>query len=155
MRAYLAIAILLLAGTLAGCQTLAKLMPGHVPTTSMTSLRVAAQPGANMNAATALDIVFVYDQTAVALLPKTGPAWFADKAALQSGLGQSADVVSLQVPPAMLIGAVKLPKRAGKALVVYGFANYLAKDGQARVDLTRYHRPVIWLAPTQITVTEP
>jgi type VI secretion system protein len=154
MRARLLLPVVALLA-LCGCQTLSKLIPGHVKTTDLSTLRVAAQPGANLNSATALDVVFVYDATAVALLPQTGPDWFEKKAALQSGLGLSIDVVPLQIPPAMLIDTVKLPKRAGKALAVYGFANYLSKDGQGRLDMTRYRRPVIWLAPAQITVTEP
>ncbi len=138
---------------LAGCQSIEKLWPGHVRTTSLDTLQVAAQPGANLNAATALDVVFVYDPTALTLLPQTGPDWFANKPALENGLGRSADVLKLEIIPATLTDA-PLPKRHGKAIVVYSFANYLAKDGQARVDLTRYRHPVIWLTPTQITVTE-
>lgn len=157
MRASHAIpARLLLAAMLcmpSGCSTLAKLLPGHAPTTSLSALRVVSQPGANLDSATAVDLVFVYDTTTVALLPQTGPDWFARKAALENGLGTSIDVVALQVPPATVIN-VSIPKRHGKAVAVYGFAQYLAKDGQGRIDLTRYRRPVLWLAPAQISVTE-
>jgi type VI secretion system protein len=89
------------------------------------------------------------------LLPKTGPAWFAQKAALLNGLGRTADVVSLQLPPATVTPDVQLPGHHKKAVAVYGFANYQAPDGQGRLDLTRFHAPVIWLAPARITVTEP
>lgn len=155
MRAHRIALLLVAAPLLAGCGTLAKLLPGHAKTASLDTLRVVAQPGANLDSATALDLVFVYDATSAALLPKTGPAWFAQKPALLNGLGRGADVVSLQVPPATVIGTVKLPDRHGKALGVYAFANYLAPAGQAAVDLSRFHAPVIWLAPAQITVTEP
>lgn len=151
-RRLLLVAVLLVLG---GCGALAKLLPGHVQTTSLERLRVAAQPGANLDSATALDLVFVYDTTSAALLPKTGPQWFAQKAALQNGLGRAAEVVELQLPPATVIANVNLPARHGKAVAVYGFANYLASDGQGRIDLTRFHRPVIWLAAAQVTVTEP
>lgn len=139
---------------LSGCSTIASLIPGHQKTTRLSSLRVAAPPGANLNSAVALDIVFVYDTTSAAMLPKSGPEWFDQKAALQSGLGQKIDVVSLQIPPATVIDPVKLPDKAGKAIAVYGFANYQAKDGQARSDMTAYRHAVVWLAATQITVTE-
>lgn len=139
---------------LSGCSTIANLLPGHQKTTSLSSLRVAAPPGANLNSAVALDIVFVYDTTSAAMLPKSGPEWFAQKTALQSGLGRNIDVVSLQVPPATVIDPVTLPSKAGKAIAVYGFANYQAKDGQARSDITAYRHAVVWLAATQITVTE-
>lgn len=155
MRARPFLLLAVAAALLAGCGTLAKLLPGHAKTASLDTLRVVAQPGANLDSATALDLVFVYDASSAALLPKTGPAWFAQKPALLNGLGRAADVVSLQVPPATVVASVKLPDRHGKALGVYGFANYLAPGGQAAVDLSRYHAPVIWLAPAQITVTEP
>ena len=146
--------IVLALAALDGCSTIASLLPGHQKTTSLSSLRVAAPPGANLNSAVALDIVFVYDTTSVAMLPKTGPEWFAQKAALQSGLGRNIDVVSLQIPPATVIDPVPLPSKAGKAIAVYGFANYQAKDGQARSDITAYRHAVVWLAATQVTVTE-
>lgn len=139
---------------LSGCSAISSLMPWHTPTTALRGLRVAAQPGANLNSATALDLVFVYDKNSVAMLPKSGPEWFAQKAALQNGLGKTIDVVALQVPPATVIDPVKLPKRAGKALSVYVFANYLAPAGQARADLTQFRHAVIWLAPAQVTITE-
>ncbi|RDS79924.1 hypothetical protein DWU98_15915 [Dyella monticola] len=158
MRARIAtsrIAVLAVAcWVLAACSTLSNLLPWHTKTTSVTSVRVAAPPGANLNSATMLDLVFVYDTTSAAMLPKTGPDWFAQKTSLQNGLGPAIDVVSLQVPPATVIDTVSLPKRAGKALTVYGFANYQSPDGQARIDLTQFRHPVIWLAPTQISVTE-
>lgn len=139
---------------LAGCSAVSSLLPWHTKTASVSSMRVAAPPGANLNSATMLDLVFVYDTTSAGMLPKTGPEWFAQKASLQNGLGRAIDVVSLQIPPAMVIDPVTLPSRASKALAVYGFANYQSPDGQARIDLTRFRHPVIWLAPTQISVTE-
>ena len=148
------IVLAVLGWALAGCSTLANLLPWHTKTTSVSTVRVAAPPGANLNSATMLDLVFVYNTTSAGMLPKTGPDWFAQKVSLQNGLGPAIDVVSLQVPPAMVIDSVTLPKNAGKAIAVYGFANYQSPDGQARIDLTQFRRPVIWLAPTQISVTE-
>ncbi|HUA79889.1 MAG TPA: hypothetical protein VL997_05915 [Dyella sp.] len=139
---------------LAGCSAMSNLLPWHTKTASVSRVRVAAPPGANLNSATMLDLVFVYDTASTGMLPKTGPEWFAQKAALQNGLAGTIDVVSLQVPPAMVIDPVSLPKRASKALVVYGFANYQSPDGQARLDLTRFRHAVIWLGSTQISVTE-
>ena len=155
MRASVAIFAFAAALSLAGCGTLSKLLPGHAKTASLIALRVVAQPGANLDSASARDLVFVYDGASAALLPKTGPAWFAQKAALLNGLGRGADVVSLQLPPATVIDRVPLPDRRKKAVAVVGFANYLAPDGQGRIELTRFREPVIWLAPSRITVTEP
>lgn len=156
MSARSAVSPMLLAAVLllAGCQSLKNLWPGHVRTTALDTLQVVAQPDANLNSATLLDVVFVYDATVPALLPQTGPDWFAHKQALESGLASSIDIITLEVVPATLLKAVPLPKRHSKALAVYSFANYQASDGQARVDLTRYRHPVLWLTATQITVTE-
>lgn len=155
MRASVAILAVAATLSLAGCGMLSKLLPGHAKTASLKAMRVVAQPGANLDSATRLDLVFVYDSASATLLPKTGPAWFAQKASLLNGLGRNADVVSLQLPPAMVVDRVDLPKRRAKAIAVYGFANYLPPDGQGRLDLTRFREPVIWLAPSRITVTEP
>jgi type VI secretion system protein len=155
MRAPVAILAVAAAVSLAGCGMLSRLLPGQAKTTSLKAVRVVAQPGANLDSATALDLVFVYDSSGTALLPKTGPAWFAQKASLLNGLGRNADVVPLQLPPATVVDRVDLPDRRAKAIAVYGFANYLPPGGQGRLDLTRFREPVIWLAPSSITVTEP
>jgi type VI secretion system protein len=46
------------------------------------------------------------------------------------------------------------PTRAGKAVGVYAYAKYLTKEGQARADLTKFRRAVVWLVATQVSVTE-
>ena len=53
------------------------------PTTKLRQLNVVAEIGANQNMAIALDVVFVFDKTALPLQPKTGLDWFATKQALQ------------------------------------------------------------------------
>ncbi|WP_266171053.1 hypothetical protein [Dyella subtropica] len=153
-RARILLTVTIAMAFVTACGTLKKLIPGHTPTTSLSSVRVAAPPGANLDSATALDLVFVYDTNSIAMLPKTGPEWFAQKQALQNGLGQSIEVVSLQVPPATVVDPARMPKRAGDAVAVYGFSDYLSADGQARCDITQYRHAVIWLAATQIQISE-
>ncbi|MGO4702999.1 hypothetical protein [Dyella sp. 2RAB6] len=153
MHARLLLLLTLLLATLAGCSSVNKLL-GRTPTTTLSSVRVAAPPGANLNSAVQLDLVFLYDTKNEAMLPNTGPEWFAQKTALINGLGTSVDVVHLEIPPAQVIDPVPLPKRAGKAVGVYAFANYLSADGQARADLTKFKRAVVWLQATQLAVTE-
>ena len=153
MRGRVLLLLTLLLAALAGCSSVNKLL-GRTPATTLSSVRVAAPPGANLNSAVQLDLVFLYDAKNAALLPKTGPEWFAQKSALINGLGQSIDIVHLEVPPAQVIDPVPLPKRAGKAVGVYAFANYLAADGQPRADLTQFRRAVVWLQATQLAVTE-
>lgn len=154
LRASLVLLIAITFAFVTACSTIKKLNPWRAPTTTLASVRVAAPPGANLDSATALDMVFVYDKNSIALLPKTGPEWFAQKQALLNGLGPSIEVVSLQVPPATVVDPVRLPKRAGDAVAVYGFADYLSADGQARFDITQFRHAVIWLAATQIQISE-
>lgn len=119
------------------------------PKTKVNHIGVIAEVNANHNMATALDIVFVYDEAAAALLPRTGPEWFERKAALAGALASAIDVVSLQVPPAMKLD-VPMPKNSGKAIGVYSYANYLDPAGQAMTNLTPFREITIGLAPDRI-----
>ncbi len=85
---------------------------------SLRSIQLAAEINANQNTATNIDIAFLYDDQAVALLPKTGPEWFEKKQALMLSMATSIEVVSLQMPPATLAN-VSLPARHAKAVGVY------------------------------------
>ncbi|RDU94732.1 hypothetical protein [Trinickia dinghuensis] len=116
---------------------------------AVSQIKVVAQVDADQNAATQLDIVFVYDNSVLGLLPSTGPDWFQKKDALISGLANDIDVVSLQVPPATVAGPT-LPKRHGKAIAVYVYANYLSPAGQAKGNITPYKNVTIWLTATTI-----
>ncbi|GAB7536918.1 hypothetical protein BGC_31360 [Burkholderia sp. 3C] len=119
-------------------------------TAAVSQIKVVAEISANQNAATQLDVVFVYDSNVLALLPATGPDWFQKKDALLAGLATAIDVVSLQVPPATLATA-SLPKRHGKAIAVYSYANYLSAAGQPKGNITPYKNVTIWLTPTAVT----
>lgn len=117
--------------------------------TAIKHIQVNAEIGANQNTATALDIVFVYDDNAVALLPKTGPEWFAKKAALTLSMATAIAVVSLQMPPATLT-TVHLPAGHSKAIGVYCFVNYFSVAGQAVSNLTPYKTMEISLTPNNV-----
>jgi type VI secretion system protein len=147
MRPSLTIA--LLAAALAGCAS-------KPPVTSLQSIEILADAGANQNNATALDLVFVYDSSTQGLLPKAGPEWFEKKAALAAGLATGLDVVSLQVPPASTVtlpASPPFPARYKKAIGVYAYANYVASGGQPQVNLTPYRTASIMLAPDKVTLT--
>ncbi|ACR31157.1 hypothetical protein [Burkholderia glumae] len=122
---------------------------GFSKSAAVSQVKVVAEVGANQNAATQLDLVFVYDSNVTALLPATGPDWFQKKGALMAGLATAIDVVSLQVPPATLATAA-LPRRHGKAIGVYAYANYLSAAGQPKGNLTPYQNVTIWLTPTTV-----
>jgi type VI secretion system protein len=122
---------------------------GGTKSAAVAQIKVVAEVNANQNNATELDVVFVYDSNVVALLPKTGPDWFSNKAAMVDGLAASIDVVSLQIPPQTLASA-ELPKRHGKAIGVYVFVNYLSPAGQPMGNITPYKNMTIWLTPTTV-----
>ncbi|MFL6623234.1 MAG: hypothetical protein ACJ8KA_16280 [Sulfurifustis sp.] len=119
------------------------------PTTRLSAIEVIAEPGANRNSATALDVVFVYDTAVMELLPKTGPAWFQGKAALRTVSPRAFDVVELQLPPAYAL-KVALPKRSQHALRVMAYANYIAEEGQVALNLTDAKHALIRLKPAAI-----
>jgi type VI secretion system protein len=109
----------------------------QMPTTRLEALQVIAAPGANMDTATAIDIVFVYRPDALPLLPKTGPEWFANKAALLAAFGASLEVVPLQLAPGYMV-QVTLPPRHASAIAVYAYANMISPAGQPVGNLTPY-----------------
>ncbi|HEV2540570.1 MAG TPA: hypothetical protein VGU03_12840 [Frateuria sp.] len=141
------LALLLLA--LAGCG-----IARSLPTSALNQLGVVAEPGANSDAATALDVVFVYDPQADPVLPPTGAEWFTRKSAYLQKLGPAVDVVSLELAPATTVRDVALPPRYRQALAVYAYANYLAPAGQPRQSLGAYSRAVIRLAPDHVVVEQ-
>lgn len=132
---------------LSACGTLSMITGPN--TSALRTIQLVAEVNANQNTATAIDIVFVYNNNAVALLPKTGPEWFAQKAALMLSMASNIEVVSLQVPPATLVNA-SLPLQHEKAIGVYSFVNYVSTDGQAIGNLTMYKDMVIWLTPDNV-----
>lgn len=137
---------------LAGCSSMKNLLDLIVPTrTTLQTLRVVAEAEANRNLPTRLDIVFVYDAAMLAQLPKTGPEWFRQKAALQAAWPTQMDVAALEVPP-LSEATPPLPKRYDKSLAVLAYADYLASAGQPVLNLTPLARVLVTLKPEAITV---
>jgi type VI secretion system protein len=130
-RPWALVGVLVLAVCTGGCAA-------SLPWRTGRQVQVEAQPGANQGNATELDIVFVYEKEALALLPKTGPKWFQSRAALRAALGSDIAVLSLQVPSASPPLDVKWPKRSEKSAAVLSFANYLSAEGRPVGDLTAF-----------------
>lgn len=105
--------------TLAGCA-------------SAPRVSIVAESGANQNASTALDFVVVYDAGLLATLPTDSATWFAQKNTLLGQLGPGIHVVSLEVPPGMMIESVTFPKNTHRATAVFYYANYANPAAQAR-----------------------
>jgi hypothetical protein len=135
---------------LAGAALLAAGCGGPV-TTALREVTVVAKPAANNGSATSLDLVFVYDATSAATLPRTGPDWFASKSRLEIALGPKIEVASVELPAAQSFSPVPLPTRHKKALVVYCYVNFTAPAGQGVADLTPFKRVRITLSPDTVT----
>lgn len=139
MKNFRLLLVLFLAFSIPGCSVLNALdvIQALYPKASLKQLQVIAEADANQTTATALDLVFVYDKTAIPLLPKSGPEWFSKKKSIVASQPGNFDVVSLEVPPGMIIDA-PLPKRSNRSVGAFIFANYLSRDGQFPVNLTTY-----------------
>ncbi|MBU2711210.1 hypothetical protein [Zooshikella harenae] len=121
---------------------------------ALKEIAVVAEPKANQNSATALDIVFVYENELVKQLPDTGPKWFQTRGQWQQLYPQQFEWISLQVPPGQQVKQVTLPKRVNEAQYIVGFANYLTEQGQYPVNLTPLTQVQIRLQADRIEVVE-
>lgn len=140
---------------LAGCSALDAVKSlvglGGPEKTALESVQVVAQAEANRDLPTRLDLVFVFDTALAAQLPKTGPAWFQQKAALLAANPGKLRALSLEIPPQTETSPA-LPKGYAKAVTVLAYADYLAAAGQPVINLTPFERPRITLRPEAIDV---
>lgn len=111
---------------------------GLVPQNPLRSLQVVASADANSGSATSIDIVWVLTPTALAQLPKTGPQWFAGKAALLAGRSADLAVLHIEVPVGSAEQNLTLPSQHGKAVAVLAYVNFLTEAGQPVATLTPY-----------------
>lgn len=125
----------------------------YSPTTPLKTLNIVAELDANQNMGTEVDLVFVFDKNAAAVLPKTSPDWFANRDALQAGLASGIAVLGVQVVPGSTVTNQPLPGGYGKAVYVYSYASYVSAGGQAVANLTAYKCALITLRSTQISYT--
>ena len=140
---------------LAGCGSIKSKLGIGPPHASLRSLSVSADPGANRGNGTQLDIVVVYSDSAIAALPKTGPDWFRQRAALETSLGKDIEVVSVESVAPDRVFAVDLARNTRKkGLAVYAFANYVAPEGWPPIALTAYKKVALRLQATSIEVSE-
>ncbi|QDQ28508.1 hypothetical protein FNU76_20285 [Chitinimonas arctica] len=126
----------LLCLVLAACGTVAGWMGWDgPPKAQLRQLRVVAEADANQDSAIRLDLVLVYQQGALSMLPDTAPAWFERKQALLDGMPAGIEVLQLELPPATLIERVALPAGIKRALHVRVYADHRNPKGQHVVEL--------------------
>jgi len=150
-RAFLALAVTL-AAALAGCAAIESVIEktlGIEHKIDLRTLQIVAQADANTNSATALDVVFVFDDTAKGMLPRTGPEWFANKQALLAGFPKSFSIVPFQLPPSTAANYT-ITSAQRQAIAVYSYANYIAPGGQPVGNLTPYTCVQVSLQPAAV-----
>lgn len=139
---------------LVGCGSIKSKLGVGPPHASLRSLTISADPGANSGNGTQLDIVVVYSSNAIAMLPKTGPDWFRQRAALKISLGKEIEFVSEDSVSPGEIFKVDLPRDTRKkGLAVYAFANYVAPEGWPPIALTRYKKVALRLQAKSIELS--
>ena len=109
----------------------------HATGALLHRVEVAAELGANSNAATPIDLGFVYDAESAAALPTTSEDWFGSRPSMINELCHDVDVVSLEVVPGVVISRVGLPERHRKAVKVVSYVAYAASRSQRSEDLTK------------------
>lgn len=73
---------------------------------------------------TEVDVVFVYSEEALAMIPDTKSAWYGGKRQLLESSGDSIDVVNLFIPQGFDSSMLSLPERRGEALKVFVFGQH-------------------------------
>lgn len=111
---------------------------GLLPINPLATVHIAAAADANQSSVTQLDLVWVLSATALGQLPKSGPQWFAAKAALLAGRPADLLVLPLQVPVGSAQQDLGLPKGHDKAVAVLVYANHLAAAGQPVATITSF-----------------
>lgn len=137
------------AGVLAACLVLTGAMAADVPGV-LHSLRVwdrvEVTVSPDVQQATRLDIVLVYDIALMPHMPRSAADWFAKSAALQAAAGRGLGVVSLEVPALSPKRLVKLPPGAGKAAGALVYADLPPGQGATAAPLAPHRCVRILLA---------
>jgi type VI secretion system protein len=121
-------------------------------TTALQKLCVTTDAGANGDSATRLDIVVAWDAATLAKLPSTAPAWFARRQAIRDGAPTLLSVISLELPPSLIVWPVALPPAVGKAVAVRAYADYRDPRGQHPIDLTGLETALLRLRAADVVL---
>lgn len=108
-------------------------------------VKLQSSTDANHSTATAVDIVFVYDEKLVPVLPKTSGEWFAVKSVVVSRNHSALDVIHLEVPIGLPPYTIPLPARYRQAKYISSYTNYMSAKGQSPVNLRSFECVVISL----------
>ena len=101
---------------------------------------------------TEVDVVFVYSEEALAMIPDTKSAWYGGKRQLLESSGDSIDVVNLFIPQGFDSSMLSLPARRGEALKVFVFGQHDVST-RAPIDISAMENVQVEINQFGIVVT--
>ncbi|MDA0687372.1 MAG: hypothetical protein O2948_01910 [Proteobacteria bacterium] len=101
---------------------------------------------------TEVDVVFVYSEDALAMIPDTKSAWYGNKRQLLESSSESIDVVNLFIPQGFDSSMLSLPERRGEALKVFVFGQHDVST-RAPIDISAMENVQVEINQFGIVVT--
>jgi hypothetical protein len=101
---------------------------------------------------TEVDVVFVYSEEALTMIPDTKSAWYGGKRQLLESSGDSIDVVNLFIPQGFDSSMLSLPERRGEALKVFVFGQHDVST-RAPIDISAMENVQVEINQFGIVVT--
>jgi hypothetical protein len=101
---------------------------------------------------TEVDVVFVYSEDALAMIPDTKSAWYGNKRQLLESSRESIDVVNLFIPQGFDSSMLSLPERRGEALKVFVFGQHDVST-RAPIDISAMENVQVEINQFGIVVT--
>jgi hypothetical protein len=90
----------------------------------ITSIHISSRLDPSAITITQVDIIFVYDQATINLLPTTKTASYSTQRRFIADAGKSIDFISVFIPQGFDSETISLPQRGSEALKVYVFAQH-------------------------------
>ena len=120
---------------------------------SLRAVTVVSRPDSNANLPTAVDVVFIYDDTLASLLRGYAASdWFDQREAFQAGYPTGIKLLRWEVVPGSVGSNQALPADSRDALAVLVFADYAA-PGTHRIDISDMQTVRLELAANTFSVS--
>ena len=143
------------AALLSACATAPATAPAPaaaVPPAKLQMIKYVADPDANQGNALAVDIVYTFSDSVVALLPLNGPDWFAKKPALMQSLGPGIEVISATIAPGTM-GGINIPGNR-RFLAAMAYTNHVDPGAHPFGPLGPHRCALIAVKEKSITYSE-
>lgn len=121
---------------------------------SLEDITIISDVDSNKTSATSIDIVFIYDSSLYGILPLKSSDWFLEKEALITSVGDSFDILSLQIPPGAKLEAFEFPRRHKKAINIIFYSNFYSSSEQEAYSLINFKHAKVMLLEKNIKCIE-